>query len=70
MPNSAVGESEVDHFCIAVKNLDEARKIWEPELGKSKPDDRYIDEPEKIPVARYWLGEIGFELMVESNPRP
>jgi len=32
-------------------------------LGKSKPDDQYIDESEKIKVARYWVGEVGFELM-------
>ena len=55
--------NKVDHICIAVKNLDEAIKVWEPVLGKSRPDDEYIDEPEKIKVARYWVGEIGFELM-------
>ena len=59
---------KVDHICIAVKNLDEARKIWEPVLGKSKPDDAYIDEREKIRVARYWLGELGFELMESTTP--
>lgn len=60
--------NKMDHICIAVKNLDEARKIWEPLLGKSEPDDAYIDEPEKIKVARYWIGEIGFELMESTTP--
>jgi methylmalonyl-CoA/ethylmalonyl-CoA epimerase len=60
--------NKVDHICIAVKNLEEAKKIWEPILGKSKPDDAYIDELEKIRVARYWLGEIGFELMESTTP--
>lgn len=60
--------NKVDHICIAVKNLDEARKIWEPILGKSEPDDPYIDEPEKIRVARYWVGEVGFELMESTTP--
>ena len=55
--------NKLDHICIAVRNLDEARKIWEPMLGKTAPDDAYIDEPEKIRVARYWLGGVGFELM-------
>ena len=55
--------NRIDHVCIAVKNLDEARKKWEPVMGKDKPDDEYIDEPEKIKVARYYLGEVGFELM-------
>ncbi len=60
--------NKIDHICIAVKNLDEARKVWEPILGKDKPDDPYIDEPEKIKVARYWLGEVGFELMESTTP--
>lgn len=60
--------NKVDHICIAVRNLEEAKKIWEPVLGKSGPDDAYIDEPEKINVARYWVGEIGFELMESTTP--
>ena len=60
--------NKVDHICIAVKNLDEARKVWEPVLGKSRPDDEYIDEPEKIKVARYWVGGVGFELMESTTP--
>ncbi|MDM8541011.1 VOC family protein [Desulfococcaceae bacterium HSG9] len=60
--------NKVDHICIAVKNLEEARKIWEPVLGKTEPDDTYIDEPEKINVARYMIGEVGFELMESTSP--
>jgi methylmalonyl-CoA/ethylmalonyl-CoA epimerase len=60
--------NKIDHICIAVKDLDAARKVWEPILGKSEPDDPYIDEPEKIRVARYWLGGIGFELMGSTTP--
>jgi methylmalonyl-CoA/ethylmalonyl-CoA epimerase len=60
--------NKIDHICIAVRNLDEARKVWEPILGKSKPDDPYVDEREKIRVARYWLGEVGFELMESTSP--
>ena len=59
---------KIDHICIAVKNLDEARETWEPILGKTKPDDSYVDELEKIKVARYWLGEVGFELMESTTP--
>ena len=60
--------NKIDHICIAVRNLEAARKIWEPILGKDKPDDAYIDEPEKIKVARYWLGGVGFELMESLTP--
>jgi methylmalonyl-CoA/ethylmalonyl-CoA epimerase len=60
--------NKVDHICIAVKNIDEARKVWEPVLGKSRPDDEYIDESEKIKVVRYLVGEVGFELMESTTP--
>lgn len=60
--------NKIDHLCIAVKNLEEAKKIWEPFLGKSGPDDGYIDESEQINVARYWVGEVGFELMESTTP--
>ena len=60
--------NKIDHICIAVKNLGEARVIWEPLLGKDKPDDEYVDELEKIRVARYWIGEVGFELMESITP--
>ena len=60
--------NRVDHISIAVRNLEEARKIWEPILGKDGPDDAYVDEPEKIRVARYRLGEVGFELMESTTP--
>jgi methylmalonyl-CoA/ethylmalonyl-CoA epimerase len=59
--------NKIDHICIAVKDLEAARKIWEPILGKG-PDDPYVDELEKIRVARYWLGEVGFELMESTSP--
>lgn len=59
--------NRIDHISIAVKDLDAACKIWEPVLGKTKPDDAYIDEPEKIRVARYWVGEVGFELMESTS---
>lgn len=60
--------NKIDHICIAVRSLEQARKVWEPILGKSAPDDAYVDEPEKIRVARYWVGEVGFELMESLTP--
>jgi len=60
--------NKIDHICIAVRDLDAARKVWEPLLGKSGPDDAYIDEREKINVARYLIGEVGFELMESTTP--
>jgi len=60
--------NKIDHICVAVKDLETAKKVWEPFLGKSEPDDAYIDESEKINVARYYLGEVGFELMESTSP--
>lgn len=60
--------NKVDHISIAVKNLQKAQKVWEPVLGKSEPDDAYVDESEHIRVARYWVGEVGFELMESTSP--
>jgi methylmalonyl-CoA/ethylmalonyl-CoA epimerase len=60
--------NKIDHICIAVKNLEEAKIKWAGLLGKTEPDDAYIDEPEKINVARYYIGEVGFELMESTTP--
>lgn len=60
--------NRIDHISVAVRNLDKARKAWEPIIGKSEPDDSYIDEHERIRVVRYWLGEVGFELMESTTP--
>ena len=60
--------NKIDHICIAVRDLEQAKKIWEPILGKSQPDDAYVDEPEKINVARYHVGGVGFELMESTTP--
>ena len=60
--------NKLDHICIAVRDLEAAKKIWQPILGKDKPDDAYVDEPEKIRVARYWVGGVGFELMESLTP--
>jgi methylmalonyl-CoA/ethylmalonyl-CoA epimerase len=59
--------NKIDHICIAVRDLAQARQVWEPIFGKG-PDDEYVDEPEKINVARYHLGEVGFELMESTSP--
>ena len=60
--------NKLDHISIAVRDLDAAQRTWGLVLGKSKPDDLYVDEPEKIRVARYWIGEVGFELMESTSP--
>lgn len=57
----------IDHICIAVKNIEQAKSVWEPVLGKSKPDVEYVDDLEKIKVARYYLGDVGFELMESTS---
>ena len=58
---------KIDHISIAVKNLEQARKTWEPVLGKKQPDETYEDAAEQIRVARYYIGEVGLELMESTS---
>lgn len=60
--------NKIDHLCVAVKDIEQARKMWEPFLGRSGPDEVYVDASEKIRVARYYIGEVGFELMESTEP--
>ncbi|HSH76317.1 MAG TPA: VOC family protein [Longimicrobiales bacterium] len=62
-----LGIEKIDHICIAVKDLESARKVWEPFLGKSAPDHAYRHDPEAIDVARYYVGEVGYELMASTR---
>jgi len=57
----------IDHISIAVKNLDDARKIYENifDLGQTV---EYVSESEKIKVARYYIGEVALELMEATHP--
>ncbi len=59
--------NKIDHICVAVRDLEEAKKKWAPILGP-EPHEEYTDEPEKIRVARYLLGGVGFELMESTSP--
>lgn len=56
-----------DHICIAVKNLEEARKQYEEILG-IEPDILYVANSENIKVARYYLGDVALELMESTSP--
>ena len=58
-----IGIDKIDHICIAVRDLQEAKQRWGRLLGKSEPDLQYIFDEESIEVARYYVGEVGFELM-------
>jgi len=58
-----IGIDKIDHICIAVRDLQEAIQRWGILLGKSEPDLQYIFDEESIEVARYYVGEVGFELM-------
>ena len=58
---------KIDHLCFAVKNLDKAVKIYEDTLGLT-PDLYYVEESEKIRVARYNVGEVAVELIESTSP--
>ena len=58
---------KIDHICIAVKDLDQARRIYEDTLGM-EPALEYTAPGEKIRVVRYYLGEVALELMESTTP--
>lgn len=62
-----IGISKIDHICIAVRDLKKAMKRWELLLGMDKPDLEYAHEDEAIKVARYYVGEVGYELMCSTR---
>jgi methylmalonyl-CoA/ethylmalonyl-CoA epimerase len=56
----------IDHICIAVKDLAQARRQYEDILGLSL-HGIYEAPSESIRVARYYLGEVALELMEPMN---
>lgn len=62
-----IGIEKIDHICIAVKDLEKAKAVWGPFLGKGRPDLEYRHDPEAIDVARYYVGEVGYELMASTK---
>ncbi len=57
----------IDHICIAVRDLDTARKRYEEDLG-FELDTLYTAESEMIRVARYYVDEVALELMEATCP--
>ena len=57
---------KIDHICIAVKDLRKAQETYEKILGLNL-DCVYVAEKEKINVARYYIGDIGLELMEPTS---
>ncbi len=60
--------TEIDHICIAVRNLSQARKHYEEILGLV-PHGEYEAPSESIRVVRYYLGSVALELMEPMNRR-
>jgi methylmalonyl-CoA/ethylmalonyl-CoA epimerase len=56
----------IDHICIAVKDRVAAEARFRDVFGL-EPDVRYVDEAEKIDVARYYVGEVGLELVAPTD---
>lgn len=58
---------QIDHICIAVKDLSKAKQIYTDVLGLELAVE-YVAESEKIRVARYYIGEVALELMEATQP--
>ena len=57
----------IDHLCIAVEDLEKARRVYEENLGLEL-HSLYEAESEKIRVARYYLGDVALELIQATSP--
>ena len=57
----------IDHICIAVKDVKQAEEAYSKAFDM-EPIMRYIDEPEKINVVRFQIGEVAFEVMEGTTP--
>jgi methylmalonyl-CoA/ethylmalonyl-CoA epimerase len=57
---------KIDHICIAVKDRQKAEARFKEVFGRD-PDERYIDQNEKIDVARYYIGEAALELVAPTS---
>jgi len=56
----------IDHICVAVKNRVSAEARFKEVFGL-EPDERYVDDNEKIDVARYYVGDVGLELVAPTS---
>lgn len=56
----------IDHICIAVRDLEAARKVYEDTLGWELALE-YDAPSEKIKVARYYVGGVAMELMEDLD---
>ncbi|MFH0821689.1 MAG: VOC family protein, partial [Pseudomonadota bacterium] len=63
---SLMNLEKIDHICIAVKDLARAESRFSEVFGL-EPDDRYVDDNEKINVVRYYIGEVGLELVAPTD---
>jgi methylmalonyl-CoA/ethylmalonyl-CoA epimerase len=59
--------NKIDHICIAVKDLEKARRVYEEDLGLEL-HTTYVAESEKIRVARYYVGDVALELIEPTAP--
>ena len=57
---------KIDHICFAVRNLEEAKRVYEEDFGLV-PDVEYVAKSEKIKVARYYVGEVAVEFMESTS---
>ena len=57
----------IDHLCFAVRDLGQARKTYEEDLGLEL-HGLYVSRGEKIRVARYYIGDVALELIEPTAP--
>jgi methylmalonyl-CoA/ethylmalonyl-CoA epimerase len=57
---------EIDHICVAVRSLQEARHVYEKIMGL-EPACEYVALEESIRVIRYYVGSVAVEIMEPTD---
>ncbi len=58
---------EIDHICFAVRDLHQARAVYEDVLGM-EPAGEYESVEESVKVIRYYVGGVAVELIEPTSP--
>ncbi|OPX88002.1 MAG: Glyoxalase/Bleomycin resistance protein/Dioxygenase superfamily protein [Pelotomaculum sp. PtaB.Bin104] len=58
---------KIDHICIAVKDVKKAEEAYARAFDL-EAIDHYVEENEKIKVARFMIGDVAFEVMEATSP--
>jgi methylmalonyl-CoA/ethylmalonyl-CoA epimerase len=58
---------KIDHICFAVRDVEKTKEMYREAFGLT-PDAEYLDQADRIKVARYYIGEVAVEFIEPTGP--